>query len=366
VSTEFHFSFGVFSSRVVIREKVPSIEEIGGSSPSLPCLAVCDEHTGGILERVLAADGRNGQKSPVFPFVLPSGEKNKGWKAVEAILKEGRRRGLGRDGLFLAVGGGVLCDVTAFAASVYMRGARLALVPTTLLAMADAALGGKTGIDLAGIKNAAGTFYPAGTVFIALETLESLPEREWKSGMAEIVKAAVLDGRPESLEMFRAAPPGKAFGRGKTLETLIALAVKVKGRVVEADPLETGGERALLNLGHTFGHALETAAGLGALSHGEAVAWGMARACELGFSLGITPPERAAAITEILSAWGYDTALPCSASADVRLFREALENDKKKLAGKLRFVVPVGDGAQIVLDGAGVQTYIKQLLERLN
>ncbi|GHU12619.1 hypothetical protein FACS1894161_1230 [Spirochaetia bacterium] len=361
MSTEFNFSFGAFSSRVIIQEKLPALEEIGGFSPILPCLTVCDEHTKGIMGQILAASGYNGQEFPVFSLVLPSGEENKGWKAVKTILKEGRRRGLGRDGLFLAVGGGVLCDITAFAASVYMRGARLALIPTTLLAMADAALGGKTGIDLDGIKNAAGTFYPAASLFIALKTLESLPEREWKSGMAEIIKAAVLDGGRESLELCRTGLRDGTFRHGETLEKLISLAVKVKGRIVEADPRETGAERALLNLGHTFGHALETAAGLGALGHGEAVAWGMARACELGLALGITPPERAAAITEILSIRGYDTAIPCSVPVDVRLFREALENDKKKQAGKLRFVIPDAEGAQIIQDNAGIQTYLKQV-----
>jgi 3-dehydroquinate synthase len=365
LSTEFNFTFGAFHSRIVVRKKLPAFEEIAelaGFSPSLPCLAVCDEHTEGIFRRIAAGEGRN---CTVFSLVLPSGEENKGWNAVETILKEARKRGLGRDGLFLALGGGVLCDITAFAASIYLRGARLALVPTTLLAMADAALGGKTGIDLEGIKNAAGTFYPASTVFIALETLDSLPEREWKSGMAEIIKAAVLSGADENLDFFRGGPGRGAEWKGETLERAIALAVTVKGRIVEADPRESGDTRALLNLGHSFGHALETAAGLGTISHGEAVAWGMVRACELGRFLGITPPERANGITGILDAWGYDTAIPRSPRVDGRLFARALESDKKKKAGKLRFVVPNETGAEIVSDNAGIQPFLEQLQKKL-
>jgi 3-dehydroquinate synthase len=363
LSTEFAFTVGAFHSRILMREKLPAFEavaELAGFSPSLPCLAVCDEHTEKIFRRMAAKEER---ESNVFSLVLPSGEENKGWNAVETILKEARKRGLGRDGLFLAVGGGVLCDTTAFAASVYLRGARLALVPTTLLAMADAALGGKTGIDLEGIKNAVGTFYPASAVVIALEALDSLPEREWKSGIAEIIKAAVLSGGTESLNFFCG---GRGVERnGETLERMIALAVSVKGRLVEADPRESGDARALLNLGHTFGHALETAAGLGALSHGEAVAWGLSRACELGLFLGITPPERAKTITGILSAWEYDTALPCSMRVDRRLFARALESDKKKRAGKLRFIVPNANGAEIVSDNAGIQPFLELLQQKL-
>jgi 3-dehydroquinate synthase len=308
--------------------------------------------------------------SGAFLLVLQPGERHKSWDSVKTILQKARECGLGRDGLFIAVGGGVLCDLTAFSASVYMRGAKLALVPTTLLAMADAALGGKTGFDLEGIKNLAGTFYPAGEIIISLETLETLPEREWKSGIAEIIKAAVLDPETsgsgaKTLELFRDSriagnPPGKPVEK-PVFEKLIAMAVRVKGTIVEADPRETGAERALLNLGHSFGHALETAAGLGSLSHGEAVAWGIARSCELGLSLGITPPERAKTIGEILSAWGYETAVPYSFSIDPDLFKTALLSDKKKKSGKLRFVVPNADRAELVECKKKTEIYLEKL-----
>jgi 3-dehydroquinate synthase len=362
----YNFSFGSFTTRVFIRENLPEISELRAFTASAPCLAVCDEQTGPILTDML---GGSGAEQGISCLELPSGEENKGWAQVERILKEARGFGLGRDGLFLAVGGGVLCDMTAFAASVYMRGAKLVLVPTTLLAMTDAAIGGKTGFDLDGLKNIAGTFYPADGVFISTDTLKSLPEREWKSGMAEIIKAAVLDG-PDALKKFWEPPDGASSClSGKTLEAIIARAVEIKGRVVEDDPRETkNGGRALLNLGHSFGHALESAAGLGVISHGEAVAWGMARSCELGAALGITSEERAKTITDVLSAWGYDTAAVPGIPIDVKRFREALLCDKKKKAGKLRFVVPNGTGAELIEynNPEGSSTgYLEQLITKI-
>jgi 3-dehydroquinate synthase len=194
--------------------------------------------------------------------------------------------------------------------------------------------------------------------------------------MAEIIKAAILyggtrdsaetpdsGGIPDSiLQLFRDPEALSAFSGGKRLEELITMAVRVKGHIVEADPRETGGERALLNLGHSFGHALETAAGLGSLSHGEAVAWGIARSCELGCALGITPPERAKTIGDILSIWGYETSVPCPFPVDPVLFKNALLSDKKKKSGKLRFVVPNADRAELTGCGPETETYLENLM----
>jgi 3-dehydroquinate synthase len=218
---------------------------------------------------------------------LPPGETEKGWASVERILTAARDAGLGRDGLFVGIGGGVISDLSAFAASVYMRGAPLCLISTTLLGMVDAAVGGKTGFDLLGIKNLAGTFYPAAHIYMPLASLDTLPDHEWKSGMAELIKTAVLD-TGEILGLLKSMAGDR---RRDSLFDLVCRSVSVKGRIVEADPRETGTDRVLLNLGHTFAHALESSAGLGRLSHGEAVAWGMVRSCELGLALGITPPR---------------------------------------------------------------------------
>jgi 3-dehydroquinate synthase len=315
---------------VIIQRDFPRFSDIC-NDPGGNCLVVCDEHTEALARNFTESSAR---------VTLPPGEEYKNWEGVEAILREAAKRGLGRDGLFIGIGGGVITDLTAFAASIYMRGARLVLVPTTLLAMADAALGGKTGFDLEGLKNLAGSFYPAETIIIALEALTTLPEREWKSGMAELIKTAVLDRDSGTLKLLE-DPRSLRCEPGPELEALLTRAVQIKGAVVEADPRETGTERALLNLGHTFGHALESAAGLGKLSHGEAVAWGMARSCEFGLELGISPPERVKIILDILEAWGYETRAPYPGLAiDTQRFHEALHADKKKKDGTLRFIVP--------------------------
>ncbi|MDR2482377.1 MAG: 3-dehydroquinate synthase [Treponema sp.] len=350
-SRDYRFTFGSIPSRVHIDGAIPPLERLVPAldAPAGCVLLVCDPHTAPIARKIA------GERGDVPAVCLEAGEEAKTWASAEAILRRAYAEGLGRDGVFIGVGGGVTGDLTAFAASVYMRGASLCLVPTTLLAMADAALGGKTGFDFMGVKNFAGTFYPASLVYAPLESLASLPEREWRSGMAELIKTAVLD---EDGGMFdRAAAlgakldgfsvlPYPAFG--DELLAMLSRAVEIKGRVVEADPQETGGRRALLNLGHTFGHALETAAGLGRLSHGEAVAWGMVRACELGRALGITSPGRAEAVTELIRAYGYETRAPHPLGGDPALLWRALGGDKKKRGGKFIFIVPADCGAQSV------------------
>jgi 3-dehydroquinate synthase len=186
-----------------------------------------------------------------------------------------------------------------------------------------------------------------------LEALASLPGREWKAGLGELIKTAVLEEEEAMFAILKAMPAESLRGEPEQAEELIARSVEVKGRIVEADPRETGSERALLNLGHTFAHALEAAAGLGALSHGEAVAWGLVRSCELGLALGLTPPERAREIIRCVEDYGYETAAPHplmsgdrSPSADcIETFFNALGGDKKRKAGKLTFIVPAAKRA---------------------
>jgi 3-dehydroquinate synthase len=353
VPKSFRFQFGNCSSSVIIRKKLPSFKELytlSGYTPDGDCLAVCDEHTLPLVRRI---------DSTIPAVVLSSGESNKNWAAVETILRAAKKQGLGRDGLFIAAGGGVVCDLAAFAASVYMRGAALVLLPTTLLCMVDASIGGKTGFDLEGIKNFVGTFYPARTVIISTDSLETLPEREWKSGMAELIKTAVLDGDSRFFRHLKQFPHKAG---PDSFAPLIEQAVRVKGGIVEADPEETGTERAILNLGHTFGHALETSLGLGTISHGEAVAWGIARSCELGLELGITPPDRAEAILAVLKAWEYETAVPFPLPVDPQKFRSALGNDKKKKAGSLRFVVPDAERARLISWNTRTEAYLDTIL----
>lgn len=347
------FTFGGAVSCVRIQDNTPSIGDIMDSAGKGKAVLVCDTHTAPIAQRILG-------DHPAPLCILGPGETSKNWASIEAILRTGKDAGLARDGLFIGVGGGVISDMTAFAASIYMRGAKLCLVSTSLLGMADAALGGKTGFDLFDMKNLAGTFYPAPLIYMPIAALSSLPDREWKSGMAELIKTAILDNTDEagvflallaSLKpLFQDLPisPRALQSNLETLAACIARSVGIKGRIVEADPQETGGERALLNLGHTFGHALESSAGLGRISHGEAVAWGMARACELGRGLGVTPKDRKDALLELLRAFGYETAAPHPLMGDLQVFMKAIQGDKKKKAGKLNFVVPAQTGAVMV------------------
>jgi 3-dehydroquinate synthase len=352
MQNEFRFTFGHTASRALVLEQVLSLDALLEETGAPRALLVCDIHGEYLARKILGS-----RSDPLC--VLEPGEAAKSWASVERILAAACGAGLGRDGLFLGIGGGVVTDLASFAASIYMRGAPLCLVSTTLLGMLDAAVGGKTGFDLFGIKNLAGTFYPAALVCLPLEALKTLPPEQWKSGVGELLKTAVLEGSTEALDQTGALMP---FMRGifdgshsfteeayPLLAKLVGRAVLTKGRIVEADPQESsGGGRALLNLGHTFGHALEAAAGLGTISHGEAVAWGLVRACELGLALGITPENRARKIKDIVAAYGYETASPHPLVKDAALFMQALSGDKKKRAGSLAFVVPNAIGAELV------------------
>jgi 3-dehydroquinate synthase len=349
----FDFRFGAFPCRAEVGEAIPPFKDIcddrrGG------VLVVCDTNTESVARSLIAGEG----EIPVA--VLAPGEAAKGWASVETLLSAAAKAGLGRDGLFIGVGGGVITDLVAFAASVYMRGASLVLLPTTLLAMADAALGGKTGFDLFDIKNLIGTFRPADRVVMPTSVLASLPRREWLSGLAEVVKTAII-GDEELLRILEEHKSAIAAGPAtpecaELLPELVARCVAVKGRIVEADPEERGSERATLNLGHTYGHALESVAGLGLLTHGEAVAWGIARSCELALELGTIDPGRRERIVTLLDAYGYETAAmhPAAlAAADsdklqaARKIIERMGSDKKKKAGALRFIVPTAHGAAL-------------------
>ncbi|MDR0382591.1 MAG: 3-dehydroquinate synthase [Spirochaetaceae bacterium] len=344
------FTFGGHKSSAHIEAKTPRLGRIFSDMEAERAVIVCDRNTAPLAGEIAGGGAEI--------FALPDGEAAKNWQSVETVLRAVAGAGLGKDGLFVAVGGGVVSDICGFAASVYKRGAALAIVSTTLLGMADAALGGKTGFDLFDIKNFAGTFYPARHIYMPLDALRTLPPREWRSGLAEIIKTTVLDGslyENETRKRLLALSPALSVAPDDACidgaAALVGMAVRVKGDIVQKDPLETGDERALLNLGHTFGHALESAAGLGSLSHGEAVAWGMARAAELGVKLGITPQARAETIHDVLTELGYETRAPHPALADQEAFMWALADAKKKKAAGLRFVGPCGNGARVITPG---------------
>ncbi len=311
-------------------------------------LTVTDEHIAALYKADLYRVSGEGS------LTLPAGEKYKTPEMLGRILKTALDRGLGRDGVFAGVGGGVICDMTAFAASVYMRGAGLELVPTTLLAMVDAAVGGKTACDFGGAKNAVGTFYPASKLHICPAFIDTLPEAEYRSGLAEAVKTAMLYD-PELFSLFKQEKAAVLARDRAVLGKIIRRCVELKASIVEEDFTEKG-RRMELNLGHTFAHALESALGLGEITHGEAVAWGIARALDLGVLKGITSPGWAEEAKALLAEYGWCTLpkhpwMPHSAlaqqppdfagkvSSAPQTILRFMKSDKKKRGGAVRFVL---------------------------
>jgi 3-dehydroquinate synthase len=340
------FKFDEYITRVLISNTIPSVEEITDSFDK--ALVVCDENTSAIADKICGE-----HKLPRCQ--LKSGEENKNWASVEKILGAAHEAALGRDAFFIACGGGVIGDLAGFAASIYMRGCRFVLVSTTLLGMVDASVGGKTGFDLFEIKNLIGSFYPAQAVYIPVDCLSTLPEKEWKSGFAELIKTAVLSG-DDFLDELSSVKADNG-----TLLKCIEKAVMYKGGIASED-LRESGKRMLLNLGHTFGHALESCAGLGNISHGEAVAWGIARACELGLELGITPEPRAQKIKSLLDAFGYDCSCPHPLAGGGGALLSAMKSDKKKKQGKLNFIVPDEQSARIVSISGEQEKIIEKII----
>jgi 3-dehydroquinate synthase len=262
----------------------------------------------------------------------PSGEAAKSLRAVAALWKELAQAGIGRDGGVIALGGGALGDAAGFAAATYLRGVRVAQMPTTLLAMVDASIGGKTAIDLAEGKNLVGAFHQPDAVLADIEALATLPRRQRASGLAEVIKTAFLVDR-ESVSHVERAIPGLLRGETGPTLTSVTLAAEVKASVVTADPTEQG-LRALLNFGHTMGHAYEAASGY-RVTHGEAVAVGMVYASALAEHLELGDDRLRTDLERLLTKAG----LPVRARIPTAAW-ELLARDKKVRGGKVRWILP--------------------------
>lgn len=238
-------------------------------------------------------------------LILGAGESFKTIENVLTMVKTALDSGLQRSSTFVGIGGGVICDMTAFAASIFKRGARLELVPTTLLAMVDAAVGGKTGCDFDNYKNMIGSFYPAARLHVFSSFLQNLPESEYRSGLAETLKTALLYA-PKLFHILQNQKEQVMAREPELVKQIIRRCVIAKASIVEKDLTETG-LRMQLNLGHTFAHALETAAGLGAIPHGDAVAWGIGRAIQLSLNLGLCQEDYLTEIKDVLESYGWCT-----------------------------------------------------------
>jgi 3-dehydroquinate synthase len=272
--------------------------------------------------------------SKVSVLLVADGEERKNEATLFRVLRGMARAGLQRDGCLLVLGGGVLGDIGGMAASLYMRGIDLVQCPTTLLAQTDAAIGGKTAVDFAGIKNLVGTFHQPKAVLADPLTLRTLSSRHFRTGLAEVIKhGIILDPRlfasvEKRLDRFLDLEPG-------VLEDLVARSVRIKAEVVARDERESG-VRAFLNYGHTLGHAIESATGYRAYTHGQAVAIGMVFAARLSLRLGLCSPETSRRQEELLHRAGFPGVLPRVPSGE--LYRRMLL-DKKARAGRIQFVL---------------------------
>ena len=309
---------------------------------ALPCLKNFVALFGAANIKPGVYDGSGAAKENAL-VIVKAGEKNKTIKTVLQIVGAALDRAFTRKDVFCAIGGGVLTDMTAFAASLYKRGAICEFVPTTLLAMVDAAMGGKTGCDFDDYKNMIGAFYPARVLYVYPDFVQSLNEREYRSGFAEAFKTALLYDKKMFEEISKKRELVKKRDKAFVFKMIQACA-KAKARVVQKDMTEKN-IRMQLNLGHTFGHALETCAGLGKIAHGDAVAWGIGRALCLSQKLGLCANEYKEKVFELLECFGWETAAApkCFCPKDgAKKILCAMKRDKKNSSDKIRVILQRG------------------------
>lgn len=296
----------------------------------------------------------------VETLLMDDREEKKGLATVERLADELLRRGADRQAVLAALGGGVVGDVTGFLAATYMRGVACVQVPTTLVGQIDAAIGGKTGVNLRGGKNLLGAFHQPLAVLVDPTTLESLPAREYRAGLYEVVKCAVI-GDPELFRFLEEKLKTVLAREPRALRTVLLRSIRLKARVVAQDEREQNLRR-VLNFGHTVGHALETLAGYHGLRHGEAVGWGMIAATRLATRLGRVTPATAERILSLVHSVGRLPALP---RLPVERIYEQLFADKKKQEAELRFVLPRCIGRVEIVGGlprAAVLASLRELV----
>ncbi len=295
----------------------------------------------------LAASSTEGKEVRVDAIRVPTGETSKSIDQFDRLLNWLLAQGADRRSVVIAVGGGVIGDLAGFVAASFARGIRLVQVPTTLLAMVDSSVGGKTGINLPGAKNMVGAFWQPSAVLIATEVLSTLPDRSYLSGLAEVIKYGVIDDA-EFFGWLEKNAEALVNRDAEALRQAITRSCQSKASVVGADERETSGRRATLNYGHTFAHAIEATAGYGTLLHGEAVSIGMQMAARLAIELGMCDSSLLRRQTRLIEACGLPTTF-AAANPDEML--PVMMRDKKVAHGKLRFILPTEIGnVQLVGD----------------
>ncbi len=294
------------------------------------------------IDRIWAAPVRNGFGKlglQVETLHVPAGEGEKRFATLERLCEELAAHRADRDSLLIALGGGVIGDLTGFLAAVYMRGIRFVQVPTTLLAQVDSSVGGKTGVNLRAGKNLVGSFYHPLAVFADVDALATLPERELRAGLQESVKAGVI--RDAALFDYMEANADTILrGQPEALQHVVEASVRMKADVVGEDERENG-LRMILNFGHTVGHAIEAATEYKSLLHGEAIGWGMVAATRLAQARAMLTDDEAERITALVHRCAD---LP-SFQADAEGLMALTGGDKKKRGGTLNFVLPTAIGS---------------------
>lgn len=313
-------------SEILIGEKWEKVMEL---LPSKGVAIVTDENVFNFY----------GQKFPSFPVLkIPAGESSKMLKTIESLASQLLKNNIDRSGFILAIGGGVVCDIAGLLASVYMRGIRCGYVSTTLLAQVDASTGGKTGVDLGGVKNIIGTFRQPEFVICDPSVLVTLPDDEYLSGLAEMIKTAVI-GDEELFDLINKQYSGILMRDPSLLSNLVTRSVRFKADVVSRDEKESGLRR-ILNFGHTFGHALETAL---SLKHGMAVASGMKLASHFSFEKNYIKNDELTKITGIIDKYQF----PELAMPEPGLIENLIVHDKKKSGSGINFVFSAGIGKAV-------------------
>ncbi len=284
-------------------------------------------------------------------LLIPDGEEYKSLASVEEIYDGMLKARLDRKSVLVALGGGVIGDMAGFAAATYMRGIDFVQVPTTLLAQVDSSVGGKTGVNHPLGKNMIGAFWQPRLVWIDTDTLKTLPRREFLSGLAEVIKYGVI--WDEGFFRFLEASVDGVLGHDKdALEQVILRSCEIKAEVVSRDERESG-LRAILNYGHTIGHAIETATGYTRYLHGEAVAIGMYAEARLAHHMGLISDEQVEMIKAVIDRYGLPSALPADIAFEEIL--SSMQLDKKAVSGDLKFILPMRIGAVKIGGGLSVK-----------
>jgi len=291
---------------------------------------------------------------------FPGGETRKRLAEVEALAEQMVQNGADRSSLVVALGGGIVTDVAGFLAAIFMRGIPLIQIPTTLLGQVDAAIGGKTGVNLTHGKNLIGSFHQPLAVLIDPALLCTLPEREYRAGLFEIIKHGVI-ADPDLFWMMRREPRRVLKQEPAVVDRMIGDSVRLKAQVVSGDEKEED-RRRILNFGHTFGHALEAETGYSRFLHGEAVAWGMQAAALLAQKEGMLPAADTREIVQCINSYG---PFPSLAGLDPIRLAARLKSDKKTVQGNVHFVLPERIGAVAIRSGVDHQSVLSAIQEAL-